>query len=66
MTFNETISWMNEQRPSALYHIWQDYADGTRGYSTSCDSLRNARGVASRLPGGTIYDRDGNDVEAAQ
>jgi hypothetical protein len=63
MTFNETIAHMNSLRPTAQYHIWQDYAGGKTGYSTSRDTLAAARSMAAKLPNGRIYDRNGEDVD---
>ena len=63
MTFNETIAILNARLPTAQFHIWQEYADGKTGYSTSRDTLVAARSIAAKLPCGNIYDRDGNDVD---
>jgi hypothetical protein len=63
LTFDQIIALMNQRLPDARYHIWQEYSDGKTGYSTSRKTLAHARSVARKLPGATIYDRNGEDVE---
>lgn len=45
------------------FHIWAEYADGSRGYYATRRTVETARKLADKLTDATIYDRDGNEVE---
>lgn len=64
-TFMEIIEAANHSSgfEHGGFHIWAEYADGSRGYYTTRRTIETARMIASKLTAATIYDREGNEVE---
>jgi hypothetical protein len=45
------------------YHVFCEYADGSRGYYAGRKTLAAAIALADKLDDPTIYDNAGNDAE---